>query len=82
VCGLELLGRLEFARGIAAELGLDASLLHGIDTRALGQKARRPLAAGLLTEKLRRMYPELEMCGLAASLKDCRAEIDAFLRSG
>ncbi len=79
VCGPELLGRLEFARGIAAELGLDASLLHGVDTSSLGQKARRPLSAGLLTAKLRGMYPELEMRGLTASLKDCRVEIDRFL---
>jgi dTDP-4-dehydrorhamnose reductase len=75
VSGPEVLGRLEFARAVAAELGLDARLLEGVSTAGLGQAAARPLAAGLATEKLRRMYPSLKMRGLGASIADCRAEL-------
>lgn len=75
VSGPEVLGRLEFARRVAAELGLDGGLLEGVSTTELGQAAARPLAAGLGTEKLRRMYPELRMRGVAESIADCRAEL-------
>jgi dTDP-4-dehydrorhamnose reductase len=66
---------MEFARRVAGELGLDAGLLEGVSTAALGQVAARPLAAGLGTEKLRRMYPGLRMRTVAESIADCRAEL-------
>ena len=75
VSGPEVLGRMEFARIVAAELGLDAGLLEGVSTAELGQVAARPLAAGLATEKLRRMYPALKMRTVAESIADCRAEL-------
>ena len=80
VCGPELLGRMVFAREIARLLGLNADLLEAVRTAELGQRAPRPLRAGLLTEKLRRRLPGLKMRTLAESLRDCAAELDAFVR--
>ncbi len=81
VCGPELLGRLAFAREIAAKLGLDGSLLEGRLTAELGQRAPRPLAAGLATGKLAAMYPQLRMRPLGAALEDCAEELRGFLGS-
>jgi len=75
VCGPEMFGRLEFAHSIAAEWGLDASLLHGVSTASLKQKAARPLNAGLLTDKLRKNHPDLRMRTLKEALADCRREV-------
>ena len=79
VCGPELLGRLEFAKRIAAQLGLDGSLLDGVTTAELGQRAPRPLAAGLATEKLTTLYPQLRMRQVAEAIADCAAELGEFL---
>jgi dTDP-4-dehydrorhamnose reductase len=79
VAGPERMGRLAFAQEITRQLGLDAGLLEGLPTTALGQLAVRPLDAGLATEKLRRAYPELRMQGLAESLADCADELAGFL---
>ena len=79
VCGPEVLGRLEFARRIAEQLGLDGSLLEGMTTAALGQRAPRPLAAGLATGKLRARYPQLRMRPLSEALEDCAGELRGFL---
>jgi dTDP-4-dehydrorhamnose reductase len=53
VAGPDVLGRHAFAVRAAGILGLDASLLDAVPTAVLGQKAARPLAAGLRTERLR-----------------------------
>jgi dTDP-4-dehydrorhamnose reductase len=79
VTGPERMGRLEFAREIAGRLGLDAGLLEGVSTADLKQAAARPLDAGLATEKLRRVHPELKMRNLAESLEDCAEELKALL---
>lgn len=52
VAGPEVLDRAAFAKLAAAVFGLDAGLLRGVPTAALGQKAQRPLRAGLLVERL------------------------------
>jgi dTDP-4-dehydrorhamnose reductase len=80
VCGPERMDRMEFARGVAGFLGLDTELLVGMSTAALGQKAVRPLAAGMSTEKLVGEFPELRMRGLVESLEDCRGELEEVLR--
>ena len=77
VCGPELLGRLDFARRVASHLGLDGSLLEGVRTSALGQTARRPLVAGLSTDKLTSQYPSLRMRPLAEGIQDCAAELQS-----
>jgi dTDP-4-dehydrorhamnose reductase len=79
VGGPEAMSRVAFARQVAQALGLDANLLKGVTTAELGQAAARPLASGLKTEKLRRMYPELKLRGVAESLDDCVMELRGFL---
>ena len=80
-CGPERMDRLEFARKVAEFLSLDASLLTGVPTSALAQKAARPLDAGLSIDKLRRMHPDLKMRPLAEALADCREDLEKFLRT-
>lgn len=79
VAGPERMGRLAFAQQIAQKLGLRSDLLEGVSTAALKQVAARPLHAGLATQKLEESYPELRMRGLAESMSDCAAELEAFL---
>jgi dTDP-4-dehydrorhamnose reductase len=52
VAGSELIDRAAFARMAAAVFGLEAGLLTSMPTAAMKQKAKRPLGAGLLIEKL------------------------------
>ncbi|HVZ83474.1 MAG TPA: SDR family oxidoreductase [Terracidiphilus sp.] len=52
VCGPERVSRFEFSRQAAALMGLNKSLIIGVPTLELAQKAPRPLNAGLRTEKL------------------------------
>ena len=80
-CGPERMDRLEFAQAVARFLSLDAGLLTGVPTSALGQKAARPLNAGLAIDKLRRLHPDLTMRTLAEALADCRADLETFLSS-
>jgi dTDP-4-dehydrorhamnose reductase len=58
VCGPQRLSRLEFALRAARAMGLDESGIVGVPTAELRQAARRPLSAGLSTERLRR-FPSL-----------------------
>jgi dTDP-4-dehydrorhamnose reductase len=53
VVGPDVLDRLAFARAAARALGLDEGLLDAVSTAALGQRARRPLRAGLRIDRLR-----------------------------
>jgi dTDP-4-dehydrorhamnose reductase len=52
VVGPERASRLQLAEEVARTFGLDARLLRGVTTSQLGQPARRPLDAGLATEKV------------------------------
>lgn len=54
VAGSDFMDRYSFALLIADIFGLDKSLIAPIDTPSLGQKARRPLRAGLVVEKIER----------------------------
>jgi len=80
-CGPERMDRLEFARAVAASLSLDSSLLTGVPTTALGQKAPRPLSAGLDSGKLNRLHPHLAIRPLTHALADCRSDLATFLHS-
>ncbi len=51
VAGPVLISRYQFAVRLAAALGLPADLIAPITTAELGQPARRPLQAGLYTDK-------------------------------
>ncbi len=79
VCGPERMDRLEFARAVAAFLNLDGSLLQGLPTSALGQKARRPLSAGRSIDMLTGLYRDVEMRSLADGLEDCGEALIKFL---
>lgn len=52
VAGPEILERPDFARRAAAAFDLDARRIDAVPTASLGLAARRPLRAGLRTEKL------------------------------
>ncbi len=75
VCGPERMDRLAFAQQVAAHFGLDASLLQGVTTAALGQVAPRPLAAGLDCSALTSVYPQFAMRTLKEALADCSARM-------
>ncbi len=78
VCGPELLPRIDFARQVLTFFGLDHHNLRPIPTAELGQRAPRPLSAGLLTQKLAAEHPSLRMRPLAEALADCEPELRAF----
>jgi dTDP-4-dehydrorhamnose reductase len=82
VCGPEVLSRVEFARKVAMALGLDAGLIEGAATSELGQRAPRPLRAGLRTERLRREFPSLELRTVAESIAECMPAMKRFLAGG
>jgi dTDP-4-dehydrorhamnose reductase len=73
VTGPELFSRADFARAAASFWGLDASLIYGVPTSELGQRAPRPLHAGLLTGKLKTLYPEIHMRTLTEALSHWQA---------
>jgi dTDP-4-dehydrorhamnose reductase len=52
IAGDEVLDRVAFARRVAAALNLDPGLIDAVRTKDLGQKAGRPLRAGLEIDKL------------------------------
>ncbi len=54
VCGKTWLQRHEFALILAEKLGLDKSLITGVDTEELNQAARRPKKGGLDTAKIQK----------------------------
>lgn len=81
VCGPQLFSRFEFARQVALNLGMDPLLLTAVPTNSLGQRARRPLFAGLSTSKLTALYPEMSMSSLAEGLRHCEEELHLFLHS-
>jgi dTDP-4-dehydrorhamnose reductase len=60
-CGPDLLSRFDFALQAAQILGLDASLVQGVTTAELSQKAPRPLNAGMITDRLRQTLRNTRM---------------------
>ena len=72
LCGPEVVNRLELAREAALAYRLDPELIDGVPTAALGQKARRPLRAGMKTAKARAL--------LGRELLDYRAALRRMAR--
>ncbi len=68
LCGPEVVNRLELAREAARAYRLDPDLIDGVPTAALGQKARRPLRAGMKTAKARALLGR-ELLGYRAALR-------------
>jgi dTDP-4-dehydrorhamnose reductase len=61
ICGPDLLSRYEIALKASKVMGLDASLITGVPTAELNQKAPRPLRAGLRIDKLKRCHPSISL---------------------
>lgn len=61
VAGPDLISRYDFAILAADILSLDKSLIHPVTTAELNQRAVRPLAAGMLIDKLRAAIPHIRM---------------------
>jgi dTDP-4-dehydrorhamnose reductase len=76
VAGPEVMGRVEFARGLARGFGLDPALIVGKTTAELGQVTPRPLSGGLLSPRLETLLP-----GALRPLADCMADYHARLAS-
>jgi dTDP-4-dehydrorhamnose reductase len=57
IAGPDRVDRYEFARAAARVFGLDEGLLRPVETRDLGQPARRPLDAGLVSDKAQALLP-------------------------
>ena len=70
ICGPDLLSRYEFAVRCAAIMQLDPTLIIGVATSSLSQKASRPLNAGLLSSKLRDALPDFRMRGLEDGVQE------------
>ncbi len=52
VVGPQVMSRYDFSLEICDVFGLDKKLVNAVETNKLGQKAKRPLNAGLLIDKL------------------------------
>jgi dTDP-4-dehydrorhamnose reductase len=68
VVGPDVLDRVAFAAAAARALGLDERLVDPVTTASLGQRARRPLRAGLRIDRLRALG--LPVRGVDAALAD------------
>lgn len=77
VSGPDILSRYDFAVRSAVMMGLDARLVVGVPTADLGQRAQRPLNAGLLTERLRVALPEFQLRDMEDGVKDWLASLEA-----
>ncbi len=67
VAGPQMFSRLQLAQEIAQFFRLDETLIEGLETRNLGQRALRPLRSGLQSETLQCFVPEARL----RSLQDC-----------
>ena len=76
VAGPEVVDRATFAHMAAAVFGLNGDLLRSADTHSLAQKAKRPLSAGLMVEKVVKRLgwkPKGPMEGLQAMKAEMQA---------
>jgi len=76
VCGPDHLSRLTFAIQLADALGLSSDHIVGVATADLGQRAMRPLRAGLATQKLAHALPTIRMRTVCESLSHWRDQPD------
>ena len=66
--GPERMSRFQFALSAAKLMGLRPELIIPAPTSSMGQKAPRPLDAGLSTGKLNRQFPNIVMRPLASAI--------------
>jgi dTDP-4-dehydrorhamnose reductase len=72
IAGPDVLSRMEFAKIAVEVIGLDPGLLAAVETSSLKQRARRPLNAGLKTEKLEGFG--VTMSGAKGGIADLRRQ--------
>jgi len=73
VGGPEMLSRLDLARAVADEFGLDASTVRGVRTAELGQRAARPLTGGLRNERYQREFWKEPVRPVREALREMKA---------
>jgi dTDP-4-dehydrorhamnose reductase len=69
VVGAEEILRTEFAARAARALGLDASLIHTVPAAEFKSPTVRPKQTSLITEKVRRLLPDIPLLGVDEGLK-------------
>jgi dTDP-4-dehydrorhamnose reductase len=69
VSGSERLSRLDFALQAARIMGLEIGGIIAIPTAQLGQRAPRPLSAGLLTNRLQEICPDVHIRTIDAGIR-------------
>jgi dTDP-4-dehydrorhamnose reductase len=75
VSGPDFMDRYSFALLIAEVFGLNKDLITSIDTPSLGQKAKRPLKAGLVVEKVEK-ETGLKMVGAREGLQMVKIRLE------
>jgi len=75
LAGPELLDRYAFALEVCAVFGLDPSFVKPVDTPTLAPRARRPLRAGLATDRAHSLL-ETRLRGPRAALADMRTALE------
>jgi dTDP-4-dehydrorhamnose reductase len=70
VCGPERMSRFQFALSAAKFMGLPPELIIPAPTPSMGQKAPRPLDAGLSIERLNHQFPAIVMRPLAIAIRE------------
>lgn len=81
IAGPELMDRRQLAHEVAETFGLQESLIDGVTTASLNQKAVRPLQSGLITERLEELLPTFKRHTLREALQDCEPEMRRFLET-
>jgi dTDP-4-dehydrorhamnose reductase len=74
IVGQELMSRYDFSKLICKIFGLDLSLVIPVDSSELSQAAKRPLKAGLKTDKLKNELM-FALVGAEKGLKSMKAEM-------
>lgn len=71
VAGSDLMDRYTFAKNVADIFELDESLLIPVTTDELGQKAKRPLKAGMIITKVQKNVP-IHLMGVREGLEEMK----------
>lgn len=75
VAGATVLDRYAFAQEVCAVFGVDPGRVEPVETAALGQPARRPLRAGLVTDRARGLL-KTPLRSPRAALEDMRRALE------
>jgi dTDP-4-dehydrorhamnose reductase len=75
VGGPDMLSRLDLARVVAEVFDLDGSVIRGVNTSELGQRAARPLTGGLRNTRYKREFGVEPVRAVADALREMRAAL-------